>query len=252
MSREYLNALWELTKRELRRKYARSYLGILWSVFYPLMRMALVVFMFTHIFDKSIDRYPAYYFTGYLMYECFKIAIYTSVTTLRDNKDLIIKSKLPREMFVLSRVFTAFVNLLLGFIPYIGILIYYKATPSISTLFVVIDFTFLLLFVIGVSYIFSILYVYIKDTKNFVYHILSILRIFVAMFYEKEWVGPKVQTFIDYNPPYVFIKIARDTVIYGMMPDVTYIYRMLIYGIGAYLIGKYIYERNKDNVLVRL
>ena len=61
--------LWELTKRELKRKYARSYLGILWSIFYPMLRMALVVFMFSTVFNKGIDKYPAYYFVGFLLYE---------------------------------------------------------------------------------------------------------------------------------------------------------------------------------------
>ena len=46
--REYLNALWELTKRELRRKYARSYLGILWSSLYPFLRMSLGQNYFHH------------------------------------------------------------------------------------------------------------------------------------------------------------------------------------------------------------
>ena len=127
MTREYFYALWELTKRELRRKYARSYLGILWSSLYPFLRMLLVVFMFTRIFDKGIDRYPAYYFTAYLMFEFFNVGSVTSVTTLRDNKDLLVKTKLTRKTFVLSRVNTAFINLLLGSIPYIGVLIFYKA-----------------------------------------------------------------------------------------------------------------------------
>ena len=168
MSREYLNALWELTKRELRRKYARSYLGILWSVFYPLLRMALVVFLFSHIFNKGIDRYPAYYFTGYLMYEFFSVSVFTSVTTLRDNKDLLIKSKLPREMFVLSRVLTAFVNFLFGCIPYMGVLLVYRAEVSVATLFVLVDIFCMFLFVAGIAYMVSIFYVKVKDTKNIV------------------------------------------------------------------------------------
>ena len=48
--RQYWFVLWELTKRELKRKYARSFLGILWSCVYPLMRMALVVVLFSTIF----------------------------------------------------------------------------------------------------------------------------------------------------------------------------------------------------------
>ncbi|SEJ03488.1 ABC-2 type transport system permease protein [Lachnospiraceae bacterium A10] len=252
MSREYLNALWELTKRELRRKYARSYLGILWSVFYPLMRMALVVFLFTHIFNKGIDRYPAYYFTGFLIYEFFNVAVYTSITTLRDNRDLLVKTKLQREMFVLSRVLTAFVNFILGCIPYIGVLLVYKAQFSFMTFFVLIDLFFLLLFVSGVSYIVSILYVNLKDTKNIVSQALMILRYFVAIFYLKEWVSPGVQTFIEHNPPFVFIQIARDTVIYGVMPDSMYIWQMVLYGIGFFVFGKIYFNKNKDEVLMRL
>ena len=33
--RQYWFVLWELTKRELKRKYARSFLGILWSCVSP-------------------------------------------------------------------------------------------------------------------------------------------------------------------------------------------------------------------------
>ena len=45
--RQYWFVLWELTKRELKRKYARSFLGILWSCVYPLIsiwRIISVVF----------------------------------------------------------------------------------------------------------------------------------------------------------------------------------------------------------------
>ena len=90
--RQYWFVLWELTKRELKRKYARSFLGILWSCVYPLMRMALVVVLFSTIFNKGIDKYPAYYFVGFLMFEFFATATQTSLTTLKDNRNLLIKS----------------------------------------------------------------------------------------------------------------------------------------------------------------
>ena len=78
--RQYWFVLWELTKRELKRKYARSFLGILWSCVYPLMRMALVVVLFSTIFNKGIEKYPAYYFVGFLMFEFFATATQTSLT----------------------------------------------------------------------------------------------------------------------------------------------------------------------------
>lgn len=55
----------------------------------------------------------------------FATATQTSLTTLKDNRNLLIKSKLPRELFVLSRVLTAFVNFLLGCIPFALVLAWY-------------------------------------------------------------------------------------------------------------------------------
>ena len=163
---EYKFALWELTKRELKRKYARSYMGILWSIFYPLLRMILVVIMFSFVFSKGIDRYPAYYFAGFLLYECFSAATTTSVTCLKDNKDFLFKTKLPRELLVLSRVLTAFVNTLLGFIPFILVLIVYKARLTINVVYVPGILLMFLLFTIGVSYVLSIIYTVFHDIRN--------------------------------------------------------------------------------------
>ncbi|MDC7280670.1 MULTISPECIES: ABC transporter permease [Pseudobutyrivibrio] len=250
--REYLNALWELTKRELRRKYARSYLGILWSSLYPFLRMLLVVFLFSTIFDKGIDRYPAYYFTGYLMFEFFNVGSVTSVTTLRDNKDLLIKSKLSKKTFVMSRVNTAFINLLLGSIPYIGVLIYYKAILTPACLLIIPDLFFLYLFVTGMSYILSILYVYFKDIRNIHVQLLNLWRFFIALFYHVDWVSPGVRKFIELNPIYSFIKISRDCLIYGRVSEGRFFVQAILYSVGVYLLGSIIFEAKKNSVLLRL
>ena len=250
--REYLNALWELTKRELRRKYARSYLGILWSSLYPFLRMLLVVFLFSTIFDKGIDRYPAYYFTGYLMFEFFNVGSVTSVTTLRDNKDLLIKSKLSRKTFVMSRVNTAFINLLLGSIPYVGVLIYYKAILTPACLLIIPDLLLLYLFVTGMSYLLSILYVYFKDIRNIHVQLLNLWRFFIALFYDVAWVSPGVRKFIELNPMYSFIKIGRDCLIYGRVSEDRFFIQAFLYSVSVYLLGSIIFETKKSSVLMRL
>ena len=48
--RQYWFVLWELTKRELKRKYARSFLGILWS-----FSQAWVKSYVSHITGQRID-----------------------------------------------------------------------------------------------------------------------------------------------------------------------------------------------------
>lgn len=252
MTREYLYALWELTKRELRRKYARSYLGILWSSLYPFLRMLLVTFLFSTIFDKGIDRYPAYYFTGYLMFEFFSVGSITSVTALDDNKELLLKTKLTRKSFILSRVNTAFVNLLLGSIPFIGVLLFYKAQISIASLLIIPDIAFLYLFVAGMSYIVSIGFVVFKDLKNIYIQIVTIWRFFIAMFYSLDWVSDGVRSFVEANPIYSFIAIGRDCLIYGRVSDNKFFIQGIIYSLLIYILGVFIFEKHSDSVLSKV
>lgn len=244
--------LWELTKRELNRKYARSYFGILWSCFYPLMRMALVVFLFSTVFSKNIPKYPAYYFVAYLIFEFFATATQTSLTTLKDNRNLLIKSKLPREYFVMSRVLTAFVNFLLGCIPFILVLIFYRAKITIHYIWIPFVTFFLFLFTVGMSYMVSIWFVFQRDARNIYSNLVMILRFFVAMFFSVDHVSEGVKQVIVYNPVYAYIKVMREFVLYGNSVDRFYIIQAVAWGIGTYLVGKRVFKNYENYVVERL
>ncbi|WP_049946090.1 ion transporter [Butyrivibrio sp. WCD2001] len=52
--KQYWFVIRELTGREIKRKYARSYLGILWSVLSPLLYMLVMTLVFSTMFKRSI------------------------------------------------------------------------------------------------------------------------------------------------------------------------------------------------------
>ena len=64
--KQYAFVVKQLTSREIKRKYARSYLGIVWSVLNPLLSMAVLSLIFSQLFRRSIENYPIYYLTGYI------------------------------------------------------------------------------------------------------------------------------------------------------------------------------------------
>ena len=250
--RQYWFVLLELTKRELKRKYSRSFLGMLWSCIYPLLRMALVVFLFSTIFNKGIPKYPAYFFAGFLVFEFFANATQTSLTTLRDNRDLIIKSKLPRELFVLSRVLTAFVNFLLGCIPFALVLAWYRVDITYYAILVPVILVLLIAFTTGVSYMLSICFVFSKDIQNVYSNFIYIIRYFVAMFYSVDWVSDGVRYVILHNPLYAFTKIVREYIVYGNNVELFYITEIIIWSVGIYIIGKIVFGKYENNVVEKL
>ncbi len=64
--------LWNLTLRELRTKYRRSFLGWTWSLINPLATMAIFTFIFVVVFDaqapvgdpSGLKSYPLYLLAG--------------------------------------------------------------------------------------------------------------------------------------------------------------------------------------------
>ena len=219
---------------------------------YPLMRMALVVVLFSSIFNKGIDKYPAYYFVGFLMFEFFATATQTSLTTLKDNRNLLIKSKLPRELFVLSRVLTAFVNFLLGCIPFALVLACYRTPITINYYMIPVVLLLLLIFTTGVSYAVSIWFVFQRDAGNIYSNFIFILRFFVAMFYSIDWVAAGVRWVIEHNPVYLYIYILRQCVVYGQRPEWMYVRNGIIWAAGMFVVGILIFKRYENDVVERL
>ena len=134
----------ELTMRELRRKYARSALGILWSVLNPLLSMAVLSLIFSGMFRRSIENYPIYYLCGYLIWQMFTAATMASISVFADNRALLLKVQLSPELFLIARVMTAFVNLLFSLIAFAAVLIVFAIPFHAGMLMIPLIFVLLL------------------------------------------------------------------------------------------------------------
>ena len=121
--KQYIFALRQLVSREVKRKYARSYLGIVWSVLNPLLFMAVMSMIFSTIFKHSIKNYPIYYLTGLIIWQLFSNATNSAMSALVDNRNLLLRVKLSKQTFVLSRMYAALVNFLYTCIAYLLMLI---------------------------------------------------------------------------------------------------------------------------------
>ena len=188
--RQYGFVIQQLTSRELKRKYARSVLGVLWSVLNPLLSMAVLSPIFSRMFMRSIENYPIYYLTGTLLWQAFAGTTTASVTTLADNRPLLLKVKFPMELFLLTRGCAALINLGYSLIAY-GVLLAVFRVPlgwAALTLFPVVLFLFL--FSLGVSFLLAAAYVFFGDVKHLYSVALTLWMYCSAIFYPVEQLRP--------------------------------------------------------------
>lgn len=249
---QYFFAVKQLVSREIKRKYARSYLGILWSVLNPLLNMAVMSLIFTTIFKRQIENFPIYFLTGNIIWNFFNTSTSTSMSAIVDNKGLLMKIKLPKETFILSRIGTSLVNLGYTFIPYVLMLVVFKVSPSIYMLLFFVDVFFLVLFSTGISFILATLYVFFADIKHLYSVFLTLWMYVSALFYPIDRLSGTMRNIVEMNPIYAYISFARECIMYGSCPDLSRWIQIIVWGIVMFGFGYLIYRKNENSIMQRV
>ena len=254
--KQYLFVIRELTAREIKRKYARSFLGIIWSVLNPLLTMIVMTMIFSYMFRRSIVNYPIYYLTGSTFWTLFSTSTNTAMSSLVDNRNLLMKVKLPKQTFVLSRIYTALVNFEYSLIAFAFIVLVYclkgKLVLNATLLLLPFDVLFTLLFAMGISYILSIVYVFFGDVK-YLYSVLLTLWMYTsAIFYPVDQLPSIIQNAISYNPVYISIVFAREIIMNGAIPAIHWWLRLIIYGASSMIVGYYIFNKYENKVMQKI
>ena len=111
---EYKFLLKELVKRDFKVKYQRSSLGVLWSILYPLLMMAVMAAVFSNLFKASMPgvSFLAYLLTGLILFNFFSEATNQAMPSIVGNMGLINKVYIPKYIFPLSKCLFVGINFL--------------------------------------------------------------------------------------------------------------------------------------------
>ncbi len=250
--KQYMFVIKELTGREIKRKYTRSYLGILWSVLNPLLSMAVMSAVFSTMFKRSIENYPIYYLTGSIIWTLMTTATNSAMTALVDNKSLLIRVKTPMQVFILSRAYTALVNFGYSLVAYVVFLIIFRIPITLNVLAIIPIVGLELLFTTGLSFLLSTVYVFFGDIKHLYGVFLSLWMFCSALFYPIESLSGKMAIVVRENPMYNFIKAARECMMYGVLPEIDLWIRMILWGVGMFGIGYLFFSKKKNDIMQRV
>ncbi|WP_228479940.1 ABC transporter permease [Microbacterium abyssi] len=100
--RRNLHSLWVLSARDLRVRYATSWLGYLWSVLDPLVMSLIYWFVFTEIFHRSVgsDPYIVFLIAALLPWVWFNACISDFTHAFQRDAKLVRSTSIPRVIWV--------------------------------------------------------------------------------------------------------------------------------------------------------
>ena len=103
--KKYSFLLQQLISRDFKVKYKRSVLGIVWSLLYPVLNMAVMALVFSNVFKFSTPgiNYLVYVLSGLIMFNYYSEASNLAMSSVVANFPLINKIYIPKYIFPLSK-----------------------------------------------------------------------------------------------------------------------------------------------------
>lgn len=243
---KYLTFLKEVVKRDIKRKYYKSALGVLWTVLNPLLSMLVMTLVFSTLFKRNIDNYPIYLLCGQLIFNFMSGSSRQSLNAILANGGYIRSIYIPKYIFVLSRVIEGFVDMLFSLIALFLVMLFTHApfTLYLLTLPTVLVLTFI--FTFGLSLILATYGTFFRDLHH-LYGIFTTLWMWLsALFYPKTIVPTAYRFLLDLNPAIHFIDIMRAVCYEGAMPTEKSLTIASCYAALMLLMGVAVFRSNEN------
>lgn len=247
---KYKNLINELVNRDIKKKYRRSILGILWSMLNPLLMMLITAMVFSNLFRFEIKNFALYLLTGQIIFTFYAEATNFAMGSILENGHLIKKVYVPKYLFPLSRVTSSAVNLLFTLPAMLAIILVTGQTISFKILFCIIPLVLLFIFCLGMGLFLSALAVYFRDMFHLYGVALTALNYATPIFYPENIIPVQYQWIVHCNPIYYYLKMFREVVYSNQIPDINIIIICFFISIIALIIGAYFFNKKQNNFIL--
>lgn len=246
----YRNLIYELVGRDIKKKYKRSVLGILWSMLNPLLMMIITAMVFSNLFRFEIQNFALYLLTGQIIFTFYSEATNFSMGSILENAGLIKKVYLPKYLFPISRVISSGINLLFTLPAMLIILLYTGQTITIKIFICIVPLFLLFMFCMGIGLLLSVIAVYFRDIFYLYSVILTALNYATPIFYPKSIVPEDYVFLINLNPLYYYLEAFRDIIYKNTLPDMHLLMICLFFSIISLIIGAYVFYKKQNKFIL--
>jgi len=183
-------------------RYRNSALGWFWSYVRPTVQFLVYYFIVGRVLGVGdrVEDFPLYLLSGIVVVNLFNEAFGSATKSIVDNKALVRKIYLPRELFPIAATLGSGIHFLPQLVILVIVSLLFGWIPSFASIGLVLGgMALVTAFILGVGMFFSALNVRFRDAQNFV----EIVRLIAT------WASPILYTWtmvqsVTANVPWVF------------------------------------------------
>lgn len=250
---QYLEKIWNhrlliitFAKRDLKTRYAQTYLGLGWALLQPLTALAIFTFFFGFVLNWKGDGlpYPLHVLSGLLIWNFFTYIVFQGSQSIQESGQLIRKIYFPKAVLPLSKVVSGLVELSISTILLIPLMLWYGVMPSWRIVLLPLVILFAIALALFIVFTVSALAYRRRD----LHHLVPFLMYFgiwtAPIFFTENLLPAEYQFIWTVNPVASLVEIWRYAIFPSHSFDLTYLPALLAC-LPLLLIGFLIFVRQE-------
>jgi ABC-type polysaccharide/polyol phosphate export permease len=205
--------LW--TGRNVKLRYKRSVLGVLWTLLEPLMLMSILTMVFSQLFRFQLAHYPIYLLSGLLLFDFFSRSTLQIVDEVVASDGLASRIYVPRTVFSLATVLSYLLSWVIALVPLLAMVVVLGLPVSAGLWSVPFGMILAALLALGVGLVVATLGASFHDVKLTYQVLLTAWFYATPIIYPLDVVPDQYQPLLRLNPLLHLSSLVRDPVFVG-------------------------------------
>lgn len=242
----------QMTRREIAMRYRGSVIGLAWSFINPLLMLVVYTFVFSVVFkarwgveQESKTDFAIILFTGMIVFGLFAEIVNRSPGQIVSNANYVKKVVFPLE--ILSWVSLG--SVLFHSLVSLAVLLLAQLIINFSLPWTVVLFPLVLLPLIfaslGAAWFLAALGVYVRDIGQITTVFTTVLMFVSAVFYPVSALPENYQAWLRFNPLVLIITESRKVLIFGSLPDWSWLGIALLMGLVIAFAGFWWFQKTR-------
>lgn len=134
---QYRHLLYSLAWKDIRVKYAQTFMGLSWAIVNPLVNLFILWFVFTALAKIETEGLPPVLFiiSGLCVWNYFSMVLTEAGSSILKAEHVITKLYFPRLFLPLSKAISCSLDFIVSVIMLAIVMIYYRVAPSSNVIF---------------------------------------------------------------------------------------------------------------------
>lgn len=213
----YRDLVFQWSGRNIKLRYKRSALGVLWTLLEPLMLMLILTVVFSTVF-RPMEAFPVYLLAGLILFDFFNRSTLLIVEEIIASQSLAERVHVPRSAFAVAAVLTYLTHWVIAHVPLLAIMLFFGRPFSWALLALPAAMLLAALFALGVGLVVATLGAFFHDIRLTYQVLLTAWFYATPVIYPLDVVPETMQATFRLNPMYVLLRLVRMPVYEGALP----------------------------------